>query len=65
LKIKQTKDNIFINQDKYINDLLKRSGMKHVKKANTPMELLTKLNMDENGKNIDITKYQGMIGSLL
>jgi len=25
----------------------------------------TRLDMDENGKNIDIAKYQGMIGSLL
>ena len=24
-----------------------------------------KLNMNKNGKNVNITKYQGMIGSLL
>ena len=39
--------------------------MKHVKKANTPMRTLTKLDIDENGKNVDITEYQGMISSLL
>jgi hypothetical protein len=39
--------------------------MEHVKEADTPMGISTKLDMDENGKNIDITKYQGMIGSLL
>ena len=31
LQIKQTRDSIFINQNKYIKDLLKRFGMKHVK----------------------------------
>jgi hypothetical protein len=39
--------------------------MEHVKEADTPVGTSTKLDMDENGKNIDITKYQGMIGSLL
>jgi hypothetical protein len=39
--------------------------MEHAKKVDTSMETSTKLTMDGNGKNIDITKYQGMIGSLL
>jgi hypothetical protein len=39
--------------------------MEHVKVANTPMETSTKLDMDENNKNVDIIKYQGMIGLLL
>ena len=65
LQIKQKKDDIFINQGKYIKDLLKRFGMEHIKKADTPMGSSTNLDMDENGKNIDITKYRGMIGSLL
>jgi hypothetical protein len=59
------KYSIFINQSKYIKDLLKRFGMEHVKVANTPMGTSTKLDMDENNKNVDIIKYQGMIGSLL
>jgi len=65
LQIKQTRDVIFINQSKHINDLLKRFGMEQVKTADTPMGTSTKLDMDENSKNTDITKYQGMIGSLL
>jgi hypothetical protein len=39
--------------------------MEHVKVANTPMGTSTKLDMDENNKNVDIIKYQGMIGLLL
>jgi hypothetical protein len=65
LQIKQTNDDIFFNESKYIKELLKRFGMEHVKKADTPMGSSIKLDMDENDKNIDFTKYQGMIGSLL
>jgi hypothetical protein len=65
LQIKQINDEIFINQSRCIKDLIKRFGMKHVKKADMFMGTSIKLDMDENGKNIDITKYQGMIGSLL
>jgi hypothetical protein len=56
---------MYINQGKYINNLLKISRMELVKEFNTPMGTSTKLDMDENGKNIDIIKYQGMIGSPL
>jgi len=65
LQIKQTNDDIFFNQSKYIKELLKRFGMEHVKKADTPMGTSIKLDMDKNDKNVDFTKYQGMIGSLL
>lgn len=65
LQIKQTKDGIFINQGKYIKDLLKIFRMEFVKEADTPMGTSIKLDMDENSKNVDITKYQGMRGSFL
>jgi len=31
----------------------------------TPMNITTKLDIDEHEKDVDIKKYQGMIGSLL
>jgi len=65
LQIKQTRDGIFVIQSKYIKDLIKRFGMEQVKEVDTSMETSIKLDMDENGKKVDITKYQGMIGSLL
>lgn len=37
LQIKQLKDNIFINQAKYIKDFLKRLKMEDVKTMGTPM----------------------------
>jgi hypothetical protein len=65
LQIKQTNVDIFINQSKYIKYLLKIFGMKHVKKIHKPIVTSIKLDMDENDKNVDITKYQGMISLLL
>ena len=41
LQIKQLKDDIFINQTKYINDMLKKYGMEGVKSATTPMSTVT------------------------
>lgn len=39
--------------------------MEHVKETDTPMGISTKLDMEENCNNIDITKCWGMISSLL
>jgi hypothetical protein len=65
LQIKQTKNGIFINQSKYIKDLLKKFGFEKSKIYATPMSPSIKLDKDENGKNVDIKQYRGMIGSLL
>lgn len=65
LQIKQLKDGIFINQSKYCKEFLKRFDMDECKAMTTPMGSGTYVDQDESGKSIDITKYQGMIGSLL
>ncbi|KAL6334145.1 hypothetical protein AAG906_004576 [Vitis piasezkii] len=65
LQIKQLKEGTFINQAKYIKDLLKRFNMEEAKVMKTPMSSSIKLDMDEKGKSIDSTMYRGMIGSLL
>ena len=65
LQIKQTKDGIFINQSKYIKELLKRFGLEDTKSKGTPMSSTLKLDKDEKGKEVDTKKYRGMIGSLL
>ena len=65
LQIKQLKEGTFINQAKYIRDLLKKFNLEEVKAKNTPMGSSIKLDMDEKGKFVDQNKYRGMIGSLL
>lgn len=65
LQIKQLKDGIFINHEKYTRDLLKRFTFDYAKTAKTPMIMTTKLDKDKKGKNVDIKVYRSMIGSLL
>jgi hypothetical protein len=64
-QIKQTNGGIFLNQSKYVNDLLKRFGLENAKAFGTPMSPSTKLDKDEKGKPMDVKLYRGMIGSLL
>ena len=58
-------EGIFINQAKYMKDLLKKYSLEGCKKISTPMVTTTKLDADELGKAIDQKIYRGMIGSLL
>ena len=65
LQVKQTKDDTFINQAKYVKDLLKRFGLETSKPYSTPMSTSIKLDKDEWGKCVDFKLYRSMIGSLL
>ncbi|RVW19846.1 hypothetical protein CK203_116339 [Vitis vinifera] len=50
LQIKQLKEGTFINQAKYIRDLLKRFNMEEAKTMKTPMSSSIKLDKDEKGQ---------------
>ena len=65
LQIKQLDDGIYVHQSKYCRELLKRFGMDSCKSASTPMGTACYLDKDEAGKRIEVTKYRGIIGSLL
>ena len=65
LQIKQRKNGIFISQTKYLKELLKKYGMDEANGSDTPMSSTTLLDADVKGKDYNITKYRGMIGSLL
>ncbi|KAH9686889.1 hypothetical protein KPL70_014556 [Citrus sinensis] len=65
LQVKQNEEGIFINQAKYVKDLLKRFGYENGTAKSTPMSTTIKLDKDEKCKEVDIKTYRGMIGSLL
>nr|GEY99833.1 copia protein [Tanacetum cinerariifolium] len=65
LQIKQMKDGIFVNQSKYIKEMLKKFSLEVSKPMKTPMSLDTKLTKDKECESVDSTKYRGKIGSLL
>nr|GEX78604.1 ribonuclease H-like domain-containing protein [Tanacetum cinerariifolium] len=54
LQVKQKKDGIFISQDKYVAEILKKFGFTEVKTASTPMETQNRLLKDEDGEEVDI-----------
>ncbi|GJS67946.1 putative ribonuclease H-like domain-containing protein [Tanacetum coccineum] len=65
LKVKQKKDGIFVSQDKYVAEILKKFGFTEVKTASTPMETQKPLLKDEDGEEVDVHMYRSMIGSLM
>ncbi|GJQ99791.1 putative ribonuclease H-like domain-containing protein [Tanacetum coccineum] len=65
LQVKQKEDRIFISQDKYVTEILKKFGFTDVKTASTPMETHKPLLKDANGKDVDEHLYRSMIGSLI
>ena len=65
LQIKQMEDGIFISQEKYARELVKKFGMEDSKEARTPMAHNVRMDMDDSGKKVDERIYRGMIGSLL
>jgi hypothetical protein len=64
-QVKQLKDNTFISQTKYTQDLLKRFGMKDAKPAKTPMGTDGHVDLNKGGKFVDQKASWSMIGSLL
>ncbi|GJR04788.1 putative ribonuclease H-like domain-containing protein [Tanacetum coccineum] len=65
LQVKQKKDGIFISQDKYVEEILKKFRFTEVKTASTPMETQKPLLKDEDGEEVDVHMYRSMIGSLM
>ncbi|GJT85946.1 putative ribonuclease H-like domain-containing protein [Tanacetum coccineum] len=65
LQVKQKTDGIFISQDKYVADMLKKFDLASVKTAITPMETKMALTKDEEADDVDVHLYRSMIGSLM
>ncbi|GKF00473.1 putative ribonuclease H-like domain-containing protein [Tanacetum coccineum] len=65
LQVKQKNDGIFISQDKYVAEILKKFRFIEVKTASTPMETQKPLLKDEDGEEVDVHLYRSMIGSLM
>ncbi|GJT86722.1 putative ribonuclease H-like domain-containing protein [Tanacetum coccineum] len=65
IEVKQRKDGIFLSQDKYVYDILKKFGFSSVKTASTPIETHKPLLQDTAGTDVDVHLYRSMIGSLM
>ncbi|KAJ9557513.1 hypothetical protein OSB04_012127 [Centaurea solstitialis] len=65
LQVRQFSDGIFINQSKYIFDLLKKYDMSGCHSIGTPMATGNSIGLDHEGKDIDLRNYRSMVGSLM
>ncbi|GJV12051.1 putative ribonuclease H-like domain-containing protein [Tanacetum coccineum] len=65
LQVKQQPDGIFISQDKYVADILKKFDFWSIRTSTTPIESNKLLVNDEDGVDVDVHVYRSMIGSLM
>ncbi|GJS90820.1 retrovirus-related pol polyprotein from transposon TNT 1-94 [Tanacetum coccineum] len=64
-EVQQKDVGIFISQDKYVAEILKKFGFVTVKTTSTPIETNKALVKDEEDEDVDVHLYRSMIGSLM
>ncbi|GKG46617.1 uncharacterized mitochondrial protein-like protein, partial [Tanacetum coccineum] len=60
-QVTQKDDGIFISQDKYVDEILKKFGFLTVRIASTPMETSNPLLKDAEAEDVDVHLYRSMI----
>ncbi|GJY67516.1 putative ribonuclease H-like domain-containing protein [Tanacetum coccineum] len=65
LQVQHKEDGIFINQDKYVAEILKKFNFATVKTTSTPVEPNKALVKDEEADSVDVHLYRSMIRSLM
>ncbi|GKF13651.1 putative ribonuclease H-like domain-containing protein, partial [Tanacetum coccineum] len=63
--VKQKDDGIFISQDKYVADILKKFDFVTMKTTRIPIETNKALLKDKEAEDVDVHLYRSMIGSLI
>ncbi|GJR44416.1 putative ribonuclease H-like domain-containing protein [Tanacetum coccineum] len=61
----QRKNGIFLSQDKYVYEILKKFGFTTVKTTSTPMETHKSLSSNAAEPDVDVHLYRSMIGTLM
>ncbi|XP_059663983.1 uncharacterized mitochondrial protein AtMg00810-like [Cornus florida] len=64
IEVKQMKDEIFIHQEGYAKEILKKFKMEDCKLVNTSIEVGIKSSRDKDGKIVDPTFFKSLVGSL-
>jgi hypothetical protein len=57
IQVKQTKQDIFVHQAKYMNDLMKKFNMAELKPVSTPISYAVSLGPDKDGEVVDQREY--------
>nr|GEU96424.1 hypothetical protein [Tanacetum cinerariifolium] len=61
----QKPEGIFISQDKYVDEILRKFGLIDGKSASSPIDTEKPLLKDPDGGDVDVHTYRSMIGSLI
>ncbi|XP_019244295.1 PREDICTED: uncharacterized protein LOC109224163 [Nicotiana attenuata] len=64
LEVKQMEDEIFISQESYTKEILKKFNMLDCNPVNTPIESGTKLSIFDEGEKVDPTFFKSLVESL-
>ncbi|GKG00685.1 hypothetical protein Tco_0302375, partial [Tanacetum coccineum] len=65
LQVQQKKDGIFISQDTYVEEILKKFRFIEVKTTSTPIETQNPLLKDKDSEKVDVHMYRSMTNSLM
>jgi isopentenyldiphosphate isomerase len=65
IQVKQTKQDTFVHQVKYMKDLMKKFNMAELKPVSIPVSSTASLGPDEDGEAVDQREYRSIIGPLL
>ena len=65
IEVHQSAKGIFVYQQKYAADIIKRFCMEDYNPTETPIPLDTKLSKQDEGHIVDSTLYKSLVGSLL
>nr|GEW19336.1 hypothetical protein [Tanacetum cinerariifolium] len=65
LQVNQSPSGIFINQSKYMHEILKKYCLNTSDIVGTLMDIKDRLDLDQIGTPVDATKYRSMIGALM
>nr|GEY79568.1 copia protein [Tanacetum cinerariifolium] len=65
LQVKQLPDGIFISQDKYVNDMLKKFDIESLRTATTPYEVPKHKSKGDHDDAVNVHLFRSMIGSLM
>nr|GFC12226.1 hypothetical protein [Tanacetum cinerariifolium] len=65
LQVLQKEDGIFLSQDKYIGDILKKFGFSDMISSNTPMDKENPWGKDGTRKDVELHLYRSMIKYLM
>ncbi|GJV48739.1 retrovirus-related pol polyprotein from transposon TNT 1-94 [Tanacetum coccineum] len=64
IEVKQTDEGLFICQERYAKDILKRFGMDKCNPIDTPLEHKAKPSKHDREKKVDSTLFKSLVGSL-